>query len=168
MKPGLIMITLASAALAACSARSDRVPVDATPVDMRQLAGEWQGTYETTSGAKRSGTILFNLQEGRDTAVGYVVMTYASPPGPEPVRPAVYPAPPYRQSELLTISFVRATYGRITGELDQYVDPYCGCRLRTAFVGTLKGDVISGVFMSRHLDGGQLTGGTWRATRQHR
>jgi hypothetical protein len=52
--------------------------------------------------------------------------------------------------------------------MDPYVDPYCGCRLRTAFVGRLEGDVITGIFMTQHMDAADLTGGSWRAVRPPR
>jgi hypothetical protein len=155
---------LAGVLAGACSSKPDYVPVDAAPADLSRLAGFWEGSYETTSGPKRSGALQFHLQEGRDTAVGYVIMTYAAfPPGKLP--PGTYPAP-ITQSERLTIAFVRSSYGRITGQMDPYIDPYCGCRLRTAFVGRLEGDVITGIFMTQHMDAAELTGGIWKAVRR--
>lgn len=63
---------------------------------------------------------------------------------------------------------MRSSYGRITGQLDPYVDPYCSCRLRTMFIGKLERNVITGIFMTRHLDSDELTGGEWRVTRKPR
>jgi hypothetical protein len=48
--------------------------------------------------------------------------------------------------------------------MDPYTDPYCGCDLRTTFIGRIRSDQAEGKFVSVHSDGLQ-TGGRWRATR---
>ena len=149
---------------AACSARPAIVPVRGGPADVAALAGEWSGTYESLEGRRRSGDIMFQLREGRDTAVGYVIMTFLSDSPRR--RPSGYPAPPIQLSEQLSIAFVRAEGGRVTGQLEPYVDPYCGCRLRTTFVGRLRGNRIEGTFRSEHLESGAITTGEWRVTRR--
>jgi hypothetical protein len=90
-------------------------------------------------------------------------MTY--PAEPVTTDPYTYAAP-VMQTEQLSIAFVRAKDGRISGEIDPYRDPWCGCLLRTAFLGRLLGDRIEGTFTSRHVGTLLTTTGEWRASRQ--
>lgn len=160
LKSGLIVLTLA---LAACKSAPLAVPVVAAPSDLRTLSGRWEGEYDSKERNGRSGTIYFDLKEGRDTANGYVVMTFRRPREPAPpMRPRVQAAPPM-QSEPLSITFIRARNGLVTGELDRYTDPDCGCRLQTTFSGRIKGNVVSGTFVTRHIDTGTIVRGGWSA-----
>jgi hypothetical protein len=158
-----LTLFLAAALAASCSSRPAAVPVIGAPQDLSRLSGEWNGTYKTTTGRVRTGHLFFNLRPGRDTAIGYVVMTY--PAEPVTTDPYTYAAP-VMQTEQLSIAFVRAKDGRISGEIDPYRDPWCGCLLRTAFLGRLLGDRIEGTFTSRHVGTLLTTTGEWRASRQ--
>lgn len=158
-----LTLLVAAGLAASCSSRPASVPVLGDPQDISALSGEWNGTYKTTTGRVRTGHLFFNLRPAKDTAIGYVVMTY--PVEPVTIDPYTYAAPAV-QTEQLSIAFVRAVGGRISGQIEPYKDPWCGCLLRTTFVGRLRGDRIEGTFTSRHLDTTLTTSGEWRASRQ--
>jgi hypothetical protein len=162
-RAGLFVVLLA---LAGCALRPAKVPVIATPLQVSALAGTWDGHYDSEEYGGRSGYIHFELSAGRDTAAGYVVMTFRLPPGMQPRAGRITPAPPVAQSEQLSIKFVLAVGTEIVGELDPYVNPDCGCRLATTFRGELHGNEIKGTFETRHVDTGSVVRGTWVATRQ--
>jgi hypothetical protein len=67
---------------------------------------------------------------------------------------------------VLTIRFVRVGPGRVSGTLDPYADPDCGCTLVTTFEGTVEGDTIEGTFESRSQEHAHENRGTWRVARQ--
>lgn len=161
-RPLLLLLALATSS---CAAIRSLIPVEASPADLAALTGEWTGSYESRA-ADRTGSIVFRLQAGTDTAVGDVMMSprlagvHLSAAGvgsaPEPATTA---------GELLTIRFVRVNGGRVYGVLDPYIDPECRCELRTAFMGEIAGDRIVGTFQIRGLPRGQ-TRGTWRVERR--
>jgi hypothetical protein len=158
-----LTLLLATGLAASCSGRPAAVPVMGEPQDLSALSGEWNGTYKTTAGRVRTGHLFFNLRPGKDTAIGYVVMTY--PTEPVTIDPYVYAAPVV-QTEQLSIAFVRATGGRVSGQIEPYKDPWCGCQLRTSFVGRVRGDKIVGTFTTQHLETNLITWGEWQASRQ--
>jgi hypothetical protein len=132
---------------------------------MDDLAGAWSGAYEMTTGSRRSGSIMFELQAGRDTASGTVVMTFeSSDPGHATIPDYAHHMRSLR-SQALAISFVRLVGAEVTGTLEPYTDPYCGCRLRTTFTGTVRGSVIEGTFVTVHLDSGHTDRGRWKVSR---
>jgi hypothetical protein len=152
---------------AAChSAPSQPVPVAGESGDVLALAGEWDGTYEADDRA-RSGTIDFHLRAGSDTAFGDVIMV---PMGwNQPITPEDRPGAQVREplpQRLLQIRFVRVSGGEVSGELERYRDPECGCLLRTVFRGRLHADTLSGGYLSYHQDGEPPTSGRWRAQRK--
>jgi hypothetical protein len=156
-------------AQAACATNPAPVPLAGSRDDLAALEGEWRGEYETTGGPARFGSILFRLSAGGDSARGDVLMIAHAermPPsvlrdGGDPWSPSGRPS----QSQLLAITFVRASGGAVTGALDPYADPTCGCTLRTTFTGRISGDVVDGTFTSQHSGTGEMTGGRWRVTR---
>ena len=159
-------LSLLLAALAtACVSSPAPVPVVGAAVDLALLAGEWSGTYESPA-TERRGTIIFNLDAGRDTAHGDVTMI---PRGwTQPLGPAQDPAAVARDApipEVLKIRFVRLEGGKLSGTLDPYRDPDSGGAVYTTFTGTLKDDIIEGTFTARPADGRPYNG-TWRATRK--
>jgi hypothetical protein len=136
------------------------------PADLSALAGEWDGTYEADHGF-RHGSIDFHLRAGSDTAFGDVLMIPRGWDRPvEPEERAGAAARDVRVPRPLTIRFVRVTGGEISGELDRYRDPECGCLLRTLFRGSLKGDTLSGRYESLHEGGESPATGRWRAVRR--
>ena len=156
----VVVTLLAAVTLAACNGPSTPVPVSG---DIAQLRGEWRGDYSSAQSG-RSGTIIFHLDATSDTAHGDVLMVPPDPIGPQP-DPGNVPKGMPSRPQPLTISFVRAAGGGITGRLDPYRDPECGCLLTTTFTGRVTGDVVEGTFVSFHQEMGRKTEGRWRAQR---
>jgi hypothetical protein len=155
--------------LASCAANPAPVPLAVSQSEVAALVGEWRGDYETTIGPPRFGSILFRLSPRGDVARGDVLMV-AHPDRvmPPELREAGDPwieRERIPQSQLLAITFVRASNGVVSGALNEYQDPVCGCTLRTTFLGRVAGDRVDGTFTSLHVETGQVTGGEWRATR---
>jgi hypothetical protein len=158
-----IVMPLAAALLGVgCTAVSPPVPVEG---DVAALAGEWTGEYWSAESGRR-GELVFTLQAGADTARGEVVMR------PAPLgRGAAGEVPdtragPEAMPQGLSITFVRVSRGVVSGRLDPYRDPECGCRLTTTFLGRLSGDTLSGTFTSRHEEMQRTVEGQWRAVRK--
>jgi len=159
---------LAALALAAagCSGTPGPVPVVGAPADLGRLAGEWGGDYRgETSG--RTGSIVFKLTAGADTALGDVVMI------PRERRPERLPTqdpsvglPIARTPEVLSIAFVRAAGGGVSGRLVPYRDPGCDCLVVTRFEGQIHGDTIEGTFTTRSVEGGEPQTGVWKVKRK--
>jgi len=53
---------------------------------------------------------------------------------------------------------------KVTGTLDPYRDPDCGCEVTTTFSGEVHGDRVGGTFTSSRTAGRVF--GTWKATRK--
>jgi hypothetical protein len=149
-----------------CSTAPAPVPVVGAPADLSRLAGEWGGEYQgQTSG--RSGSIVFKLAAGADTAFGDVVMIPRERRESRlPVQDPSAGLPIARTPEVLSISFVRATDGGLSGRLTPYRDPDCDCLLITRFQGRFRGDLIEGTFTSTPADGGAMQTGTWKVKRK--
>jgi hypothetical protein len=160
-----VRVALIAALVAACSTGPGPVPVVADQAELFQLAGEWHGTYDSPV-VDRHGTIEFKLEAGRDTAQGDVTMI---PRGwTRPLGPAEHPAAAVRDAgapEVLQILFVRLEYGVVSGTLEPYKDPDCGCAVYTTFTGRLMGNVIEGTFTSRPGHGPAYEG-SWRVQRK--
>ncbi|HEX6307684.1 MAG TPA: hypothetical protein VFZ69_05810 [Longimicrobiales bacterium] len=144
--------------LGACAWRAPPVPVLGDPGDRLQLAGEWSGEY-WSSESGRSGSILFRLSAGADSATGDVLMIQQSP------SIQSRPEQPVPASQAIPITFVRVAGDRVRGVLAPYRDPACGCLLETAFEGELRDDAITGTYRSRHVDTGAVQTGQWRVRR---
>lgn len=150
----------------ACTPVVLKTPVSGTPTAVSRLVGDWQGDY-TGGESGRRGVITFRLRAGADTAEGDVIMqsrTDADPSAPN--------APPVGWESLrtthepLSIRFVFVSDSVVTGVLNPYRDPECGCALTTTFRGTLRGDAMEGTF---HSEGSSIshipTDGRWRVKR---
>jgi hypothetical protein len=154
-----------AALAAACAFNPPPVPVEGGPADIEALVGDWRGEYygETTG---RSGSIEFELMAGEDHAHGSVLMTPRGGRGPyavwrdpfdDPDRPGA--------SEVLTIKFVSAERGEVTGVLDPYLDPDCQCQALTRFRGRQRGDVIEGTYTTRTARSAEPDRGVWKVRR---
>ena len=166
MKVARVCVLLAIAAIVAgCASVPAPVPVVGDAADLGRLAGEWGGDYQgETSG--RSGSIVFKLAAGADTAYGDVVMIprerlASRPPTQDPSAGLAIPLTP----QVVSIAFVRAADGMLTGRLAPYRDPDCDCVLITRFQGRLQGDAIEGSFSSTPESGGAVQTGTWKVRR---
>jgi hypothetical protein len=155
--------TILAAAMLGCSGSQTPVPVVGPQADITNLAGEWSGEYSSGE-TGRSGSILFKLTAGTDSASGDVVM---SPQWAAGARPTQAPGAPTQTpaSQTLSINFVRVTGGQVSGSLAPYTDPSCNCPLHTTFIGRLKGDTLEGTYTSRHEQASDAQQGRWRVVR---
>lgn len=163
MKP-VAAVTLALSA-AACTPVILKAPVSGSPTDVSQLVGEWYGDYDSIESGRR-GSIAFRLRAGADTAEGDVIMeprNMTDPSAPD----AAIPRDAFGSGkQALSIRFVVVNANQVTGVLDPYKDPDCGCTLTTTFQGTLRGDVIEGTFHSEGSSFGHIPqDGRWRVKR---
>jgi hypothetical protein len=151
-----------------CAPVLTRTPVQGYSRAIAELAGEWEGSY-TGDQSGRVGSIVFRLQAMTDTAEGDVLMTPRRVLETNEVDVHRFPTTATgTASQRLTIRFVRVSGDEVSGVLDPYRDPDCGCTLSTTFVGILRGDTIEGTFQSNgegihHLP----SSGRWRVTRRH-
>jgi hypothetical protein len=165
MSRSAVLLFVSCVTAAACVSTSAPVKVVGTPSEISALAGHWEGEYSSKA-TGRLGSILFDLVAGEDHAHGDVLMT---PRGSaNPYRPSRRPGgqgpPPAEASQILTIRFIRAEDGKVSGTLDPYWDPDCNCEVTTTFVGQVKGDTVEGTFSSERNAGRVF--GTWKATRR--
>jgi hypothetical protein len=158
-----VVAMVAMATVASCSSTPKPIPLAGGEADLATLAGEWAGEYHSLSGG-RKGTITFNLTAGADSASGEVLMfpPRQTPTMGDQTRPESSPVhAPYS----LSISFVRAGNGRVTGRLDPYQDPECGCLVNTIFDGRVEGDEIGGTYVAQRSGASSMNGG-WKVTRK--
>ena len=149
---------------AACAANPSPVPMVGPSRDLSALAGEWNGEYRSDE-TGRSGVITFKLQAGADTAFGDVLMI---PRETMPAMPEPQAMPDTRRAipQVLIIRFVRVRAGEISGTINPYRSPDCGCLLSTVFRGQMRGDRIDGTFLIRHSENDMPPQrGTWWASR---
>lgn len=160
-----VVLAVLTLGLGACASVPAPVPVVGDAADLGRLAGEWGGEYQgQTSG--RSGSIVFKLAAGADTAFGDVVMIPRERRESRlPVQDPSAGLPMARTPEVLSIAFVRAADGGLSGRLTPYRDPDCDCLLITRFQGRFRGDVIEGTFTSTPAAGGATQTGTWKVKR---
>ena len=157
----LVTILLATA----CRYRPEPIPIQGDRSDIARLSGTWVGEYTGTS-TGRSGSITFTLKAGTDSAFGDVLMV---PSGTmNPILPADNPADHRghaRSPQVLQMSFVSISGGRVSGTLEPYVAPDCACTVRTTFTGTITSDAVEGTFVTRGPGGLEQTG-RWRVMRR--
>ena len=162
-----IAVSAAIAALVSCRYQPQAVPLQAAATDIAALAGRWEGQYLGRESG-RSGTIVFMIQAGKDTAFGDVLM--GSEPGNwGPITAADAASGEHARHssapELLRVSLVRVHGGLVEGALEPYIAPDCRCTVTTTFRGALSGDVIKGNFVTTGQYGLRQTG-SWQVTRQ--
>lgn len=154
---------VAITALGACGGNPPPVTVLGRTADIRGLIGSWVGDYSSPL-TGRSGTIVFELQAGGDSAWGHVVMTARGAAGP--LMPWQNPRAPTMTATELTIRFVRVVNDEVSGSLTPYADPTTGEPRYTVFEGRLVGDTIAGTYTTRPAGPGEPTG-RWRVERGH-
>jgi hypothetical protein len=160
-------IVFAAAVLgAACTPVIMKTPVGGPVTAVSRLAGDWQGDYSSAA-SNRRGLISFHLRVGADTAEGDVIMQ-SRPDGDQsaPNAPSSSFDAMRTTDEALSIRFVFVSENEVSGVLNPYRDPVCGCTLTTTFHGTIAGDVIEGTFHSEGSGISHLpTDGRWRVKR---
>ena len=157
-----VRLVIATALLgASCTWQGTPVPVMG---ETASLEGEWEGTYSSQQ-TGRTGSILFRLKAGTDSAYGDVVMIPAQVEEVRAPNLSQMPAPRGKQPRLLRISFVRCEVGKVAGRLDAYEDPDTGERLLTAFEGRLRGNEFRGTFTTLYQESGRLLAGEWSVKR---
>jgi len=138
---GLILAT--AGLTAACSATLPPVRLGGDSGSIAAMAGEWRGEYASGENG-RSGSILFRLSAAGDSAFGDVLMMQRQPAALA-IGSAAAPEAG-GMARPLTIRFVRIADGRVSGVLDPYPDPDCGCVVTTVFEGTVRGDRVRGTY----------------------
>jgi hypothetical protein len=146
---------------ASCTWQGTPVPV-VGPTE--SLEGEWEGTYVSEQ-TGRTGSILFRLKAGTDSAYGDVVMVPVQTEDVMPPNPSQVLQPSRKMPHLLRISFVRCEPGTVAGTLDPYADPETGERILTTFEGSLRGAEFQGTFTSLYPGSGRRLAGTWSVKR---
>jgi hypothetical protein len=160
----LALAGFVAASVAACTSTGPPVPVWGDAAGIEALEGRWEGEYSSRV-TGRSGTISFELVAGEEAARGSVFMVPREERLPS-VQDERHGPRSLAQSQRLSITFVRVEGGRVEGRLDPYLDPQCGCTLRTVFQGRLRGDAIEGTFVSEIADSGDRFTGRWKAVRK--
>lgn len=165
----IAMIILAASALG-CGWRRTPVPVISDSGSVEALVGTWSGLYNSEE-TGRSGSIVFELASNKDTAYGDVLMvpkTNVIPPVPTAEHPGMPITQAQKPGQPLTIRFVRMSGGSVTGVLDPYNDPDCGCRVVTTFAGRFTdSNTIEGTYSTKGTSiGHQPSAGQWKVTRQ--
>jgi hypothetical protein len=153
-------------ALGGCSSAPEPIPIAGAPADIARMAGEWGGEYQAAN-TGRSGSIVFQLAVGADTARGDVVMfSHQRRESRLPQQDPTVGLAIARTPAVLQIAFVQATDGGLEGRLSPYRDPDCDCILDTRFQGRIHGDVIEGTFVSQSDGSGIAQTGTWKVKRK--
>ena len=145
-----------------CTWQGTPIPVTG---DTRVLQGDWEGTYFSEQSG-RTGSILFQLKAGSDSAYGDVLMIPAQAEEVGPSRLPPIPEMFRRSPRVLRISFVQCGGGEVTGLLDPYQDPDTGERVYTTFAGRFKGNELQGTFSSSYPGGVHRLAGTWSVKRK--
>ena len=167
MRKGRLWRALALLLVTAGCTPMPTVALQATPADLEILAGNWVGEYESAALGRR-GRIEFKLKAGTDEAFGDVLMVPHGRQAPYERQPYQYAEdhPTIHASELLTIRFIRASNGSLTGTLDRYWDPDRNCFANTSFRGSVGKGVVDGTFRTTFECGAGEATGTWSASRK--
>lgn len=162
----LITIVLTVAGIAAlavgCASKPPEIELTSSDFDLNPLVGEWRGNY-TNPEARRSGTIAFTLRAGVSSASGNVIML------PHSADSSLSSAAAVARS-VLKINFIRKEGSKVSGSLNPFRDPNCGCQVTTTFEGAFTdAHTIEGTFSTAPLQvGPKVTNGTWKVTRVKR
>ena len=155
------------AILASGCAPMPTVALDATPAELEVLAGEWAGQYESAALGRR-GSIEFKLKGGTNEARGDVLMVPSgrrTPYQPQPYDEGQHPRS-MGSTEVLTINFIRASDGSLSGRLDRYWDPDRNCFADTTFNGRVALGIVEGTFRTTFDCGAGAATGTWTAKKK--
>jgi len=142
---------------AGCTYQGTPVPVTG---EVALLEGDWDGTYSSRE-TGRTGSIMFRLVAGTDSAYGDVLMIPSRPETMSMPGAPQIPEASRKMPRALAISFVRCEDGEVTGRLDPYLDPDTGERVYTTFEGRLRDHEFRGTFTSLYPGSGHRVTGTW-------
>lgn len=160
-----LAVFAASLATVACTPVVMKMPVSGPAPAVSRLVGEWQGDYSSVESGRR-GIIAFRLRAGADTAEGDVIMQSRVDYDPSAPNASIPWDAMRTTHQQLSIRFVFVSDTEVSGVLNPYRDPDCGCTLTTTFRGKLQGDVIEGTF---HSEGSGIShipqDGRWRVKR---
>ena len=161
---GLVLTVAAGA----CALKGPAIRLEGTPSAIEHLVGTWSGEYVSDTAAVPGGSIFFELVAGENLAYGNVLMTRRGAREPfgryDPDRRwAMDSPPPMRQN--LTILFVRAEGGTLSGELDPYWDFDRNCAAWTVFRGRLGDAVMEGTYETTFRGAHANAAGRWRVVR---
>jgi hypothetical protein len=148
--------------LAGCTYHPSRFPIIGKIDDKSRLTGQWLGEFTSTH-PDRSRSIAFQLEPGRDSASGEVSLD-ASYVGQGVRHQGQGLHPRVSTTTVVRIRYVRADESTVEGALEPYDDPDCGCMVTTAFLGVLRGDSITGEYVSRSRWATRQ--GAWRMSRR--
>lgn len=156
-----MLVLGAALALAACRYTPTPVTLIASPGDVVSLAGTWEGTYQGKE-SERTGSILFTIEAGKDTAYGDVLME--APPRYQFIAADASTGEHMlhsRAPEVLRITWVGLHRGYVEGALEPYIAPDCQCTVKTIFSGYVNddGDEIKGEYVTTGTSLRQT--GTW-------
>jgi len=152
---------------AGCASRSHPVTLDASPVDREALLGAWDGSYRIEG--RRGGSIAFTLGPRGDQVSGDVLMVAEGAREPYTrSMPDGLPRGPGLggYSDVLTIRFVRAIDGQLTGAIAPYWDPDRSCLATATFRGTVDGNRWDGTLISTCEGGPPTYTGRWAMRRK--
>jgi hypothetical protein len=158
--------TCTLAAVAACHQQAPTVALRGAPGEIAALAGRWEGEYGSGQSG-RSGAISFTITARGDSAFGDVLMM---PAGGQRIVAADADTRGHASHasgpEVLHIDFVQvASGGSVEGALEPYIAPDCRCIVTTVFRGIVRGNAISGEFVTRG-DAALRQTGSWSVRRK--
>jgi hypothetical protein len=164
----MVLAGCASLASWGCTLAMRPVRLDAKPAEREALAGDWRGEYWMAA-YDRHGTIAFKLVAAAEQATGDVLMIsdrFGWPYVWMPPTTGLSSRPMEPTTPLLTIRFVRADRGMISGRMEPYWDPDRRCRASASFLGSLDGNVIKGNVVSVCEDDFRTLKRRWRVERK--
>jgi hypothetical protein len=139
------------------------VQLQGDPASLAKLAGSWAGQYWGGVNG-RGGSLSFALRSGTDSLYGDVTMIDPRGQTIHSADPADVHATHVRSPQQLRIDFVAVHADSIRGVMEPYVSPECDCTVSTTFVGRLRGNEITGTFLTRA--GGRVEAeGSWEMKR---
>jgi hypothetical protein len=160
----IVVFSVLAVATTACGYRAVPVVLQGSPADVRTLAGEWDGRYGGAASG-REGSIWMRVSARGDSAIGdvqmlsYTGVALRAAHGPDEHRAHAPTA------DILQIVFVRVADDRVSGALEPYVAPDCGCEVTTTFTGRITDKGLDGRFVTAGARIGTQSG-WWHATRR--
>ena len=147
-----------------CRYQGPPVHLQGTAADLAALAGTWTGDYYSAE-SQRSGSIVFEIRAGSDTAFGDVAMVS---PGGERLVAADGASGMHRHHASVTtalrIAFVAVSGGMVEGRLEPYIAPDCNCVVTTVFRGARAAEQMEGTYVTRSREG-RVQEGRWMVRR---